>query len=975
MGGQWVVHEGYLNQHHAATGHLHLPHAPLVERYFVLYLNRKLEIYESNAKDVAHMESCYVRGFCGWDGHGVLKAGESYGLELKLDKYPQDRIQVAAFNRLDLERWCRGFMAVVDPESAAGQEVRRERRKARKEEKRQQEEKEAKIRQWKEHQKKLMEDEKRRLQAREEEIMNMTPLERIDGLGTLDEDTARLLEKRKQRLQRRQAPTTRRVNKAAYRQRLEDAAGGKVDSLQPLPAKTVEQRSKVRIEPPPPGEFIEVARTGGRRFSSPGRHRSHGSDSERSSSPSSESRFSSSSREPHSNGSISGSAPPPPPPPRSDDGLRASEFIPPPPPPPFPIGDNRHRRSQSVRGSLIGDAEDMLESSRASTFSRSSRRLSGVDRQKQGVQDNLAAILSGRAPESRRSKETAKATPPQSSADSSMANAFAASLAAIRQNRVDSMDMISLGGDPPETENRTVRESRQRSLSAEGKALLRQAISSENGSKTTKKPIAHAGRKGLFDDSDSSDANSDDELFGGRKSTRKNADIRPSKSAVPTPRTQDTRFNPRGSIDEVDGGFGNGNRGSDIRHSYSDATSPRSVRSAQSSTTGNGVLPTSRNVEVVFKSCVVQAGKKPVGVYTFAFRLQNGTEHSFAFSYHEFEAIHERLASDASVGSRLPKFPSKHWYRNNTKPENMQKRAMEFVDYFKQLVSIPGVFSNDRFVFEYRISDSFIQGLQQAMTPGSSIPRTNGARITPRNPEPRNNSSAFASTTPTQAPRSVVKPPASSRKTPLFGDDNDSESDDDSVVSRTPRRRDPRDDEGRRSSLLFDDRESTKQKKKEKKQRPPTNGSVDIAMQTAKASDVRSRGTAPASRTSADMGAKQAPTATEGPEPKEAPAQQITGLPPRPNLFGGGRGDLLAAIRQGKELKRVESSGQPSLPPAGRGSSAPATASAPAPQPLPPPVVLGQAASIGDAISNAMASRRIHVEYEEQSDDSDDDWD
>ncbi|KAJ0410745.1 hypothetical protein ATCC90586_006848 [Pythium insidiosum] len=259
MGGQWIVHEGYLNRHQAVSGHLHLPHALLVERYFVLYLNRKLEIYETNAKDESRMESCYVRGFCGWDGHGVLKAGESYGLELKLDKHPQDRIQVAAFNRLDLERWCRGFMAVVDPESAAGQEVRRERRKARKEERRQQEEKEAKIRQWKEQQKKLVEDEKRRLQAREEEIMNMTPLERIDGLGTLDEDTARLLEKRKQRLQRRQAPTTRRVNKAAYRQRLEDAAGGKLDNVQPLPTKTVEQRSKVRIEPPPPGESVIVS--------------------------------------------------------------------------------------------------------------------------------------------------------------------------------------------------------------------------------------------------------------------------------------------------------------------------------------------------------------------------------------------------------------------------------------------------------------------------------------------------------------------------------------------------------------------------------------------------------------------------------------------------------------------------------------------------------------------------------------------
>jgi hypothetical protein len=106
----------------------------------------------------------------------------------------------------------------------------------------------------------MIEDEKRRLQLREEEIQNMTPLERVDGLGSLDDDTARMLEKRRQRLQRRQAPTTRRVNKAAYRQRLDDAAGGKVENMVPLQAKTVaEQKMKVRVEPPPPGQCKPLA--------------------------------------------------------------------------------------------------------------------------------------------------------------------------------------------------------------------------------------------------------------------------------------------------------------------------------------------------------------------------------------------------------------------------------------------------------------------------------------------------------------------------------------------------------------------------------------------------------------------------------------------------------------------------------------------------------------------------------------------
>lgn len=143
---------------------------------------------------------------------------------------------------------------MLDPDSAAGQEVKRERRRAKKEEKRLEEERQEKIRKWKEKQARLQEEERLRLLAREEEINNMTPLERVDGLGSLDDDTARLLEKRKLRLQHRQAPTTGRVNKAAYRKRIEEAAGGKTDNVQPLQTKLVEQKSKVRVELPPPGQ-------------------------------------------------------------------------------------------------------------------------------------------------------------------------------------------------------------------------------------------------------------------------------------------------------------------------------------------------------------------------------------------------------------------------------------------------------------------------------------------------------------------------------------------------------------------------------------------------------------------------------------------------------------------------------------------------------------------------------------------------
>jgi hypothetical protein len=120
MGGHWAVNEGYLRSkfeggdhhvrdtvHTAVAKVLH--HPTLVERYFVLYMNRKLEIFENSSKE-RRVDSCYLCGFSGWDGDGLLKAGESYGLELKLEKHAEGRMFVAAFNRLDLDKWCRGYV-------------------------------------------------------------------------------------------------------------------------------------------------------------------------------------------------------------------------------------------------------------------------------------------------------------------------------------------------------------------------------------------------------------------------------------------------------------------------------------------------------------------------------------------------------------------------------------------------------------------------------------------------------------------------------------------------------------------------------------------------------------------------------------------------------------------------------------------------------------------------------------------------
>ncbi|KAH7492649.1 uncharacterized protein KRP23_1552 [Phytophthora ramorum] len=103
----------------------------------------------------------------------------------------------------------------------------------------------------------MLQEEQDRLLAREEEINNMTPLERVDGLGSLDDDTARCW-----RREAKVAATTgadhRQSEQAAYRRRLEEAAGGKTDNVQPLHTKIVEQRTKVRVELPPPGQFFEV---------------------------------------------------------------------------------------------------------------------------------------------------------------------------------------------------------------------------------------------------------------------------------------------------------------------------------------------------------------------------------------------------------------------------------------------------------------------------------------------------------------------------------------------------------------------------------------------------------------------------------------------------------------------------------------------------------------------------------------------
>ena len=118
--GSWVVQEGFLlcKQDEAAsevptchrTSHPTGRRPCLEEVYVVLTRNRKLDFFRgSDAATREKIESAYVQGFAGWDGDGLL-AADAYGLELKVERHPKARIQLAAFNRVDLEKWCRGFV-------------------------------------------------------------------------------------------------------------------------------------------------------------------------------------------------------------------------------------------------------------------------------------------------------------------------------------------------------------------------------------------------------------------------------------------------------------------------------------------------------------------------------------------------------------------------------------------------------------------------------------------------------------------------------------------------------------------------------------------------------------------------------------------------------------------------------------------------------------------------------------------------
>ncbi|EQC25453.1 hypothetical protein SDRG_16672 [Saprolegnia diclina VS20] len=242
------VHEGYLQWLPPAAGVLQV-------QFCQLSWSSQLRMFapESTASHGAGATTYSVRGFCQWEGLGVLPL-DSYGLELQLKD--KRSLYVAAENRLDLERWCRALIAVLDPTSEAANEIKRERRKVKREIRKQHEKEqeikdreEARKRQW-------VAQKKQELLDREREIEEMTPLQRKDGLGTLDEETEKLLRERKKRLNKKVAQG--RVGKEAQRRRLEMMAGGKsLDAtVPPLLPDAVPRKSKFRFDLPPPGQYF-----------------------------------------------------------------------------------------------------------------------------------------------------------------------------------------------------------------------------------------------------------------------------------------------------------------------------------------------------------------------------------------------------------------------------------------------------------------------------------------------------------------------------------------------------------------------------------------------------------------------------------------------------------------------------------------------------------------------------------------------
>ncbi|ETV96370.1 hypothetical protein, variant [Aphanomyces invadans] len=572
-------------------------------------------------------------------------------------------------------------------------------------------------------------------------------------------------------------------------------------------------------------------------------------------------------------------------------------------------GDEAYRASHHAAGSASGGRQSTASSQDSITSTEDV-----------AFQPRLPPSPPGR--DSCRSKNSAGSTPPPPPppppGPNRPFNPMADALDAIKRNRkfsdasdwndgrrTSGMGLQGASDDdqkedsvPSMTRARSAR-SRDSQLSAEGKRMLARALSQHVSSK----PISRssnptADRKGLFDSSSSED---DD-------------DSGPAVDRDPFP----------------------------LAHAPPTAAIP-------------AVL------SVSYVSAVVEVRQgKSIAIYRFAFRVDASTplQCEFGFSYHEFDAIHGDLKR--SITDDLPKFPSKHLLRNPTKPDNMQKRAAEFLVYLQALVQLRSVAAHPSFHASFGVPPDMAATLVRGTVAHASPPATSttsGAASSRKSHHPSVH----------KAMPGLPKPP----KRNLFDDDVENERAsvassveppepmEQSVVAPPMDR--PRSTSHSTRRLDLDDRPQKKET------RPPS----------AKAQLDR---------------------------PPSSKAMNVTG---RPNLFGGGRGDLLAAIRQGAKLNKVAQpddthtphttslSGasvapRPSMPPPPANSLLAALQSAPplrksTDQPTEPSTVNAvrplQAAplaapTIHDSIAMVMATRQKHTQYDPSDDEaSDDEWD
>ena len=1029
-----------------------------------------------NAERTQTLCSFEVMGFCAWtDASSILRTPLEYGLELKTRDSDDARSSsshhfIAAYNRLDLEGWTRAFMASMDPTSAAATDLAKQRRKVRRAKRKAEAKAQKETQMWTERQARLREREVLKAVERQEAIRSMTPLERSDGLGSLDASTARLLEKRRQRKQKKtRNPNTGRIGREAYRRRLDETVGGKVTHVNAWPralTKTA-QPQRAKVELPPPGQFVEALVEDHDRaksrpqvklkgLTSKGRKNSQRvvrdtpkEDLGLSDSPSRSSSSASSSSDSESESELESSEedpepvsfqrtrlhpPPPPPPPslstHSSVSSMASTFSIPPPPPAASFSseeeekiDNINRKVSQVSLNNTARRVSVASNKSVNPFAASLANILKQSTPKgKNVKAGSASIESAQPPAPRISQKSYPNPLSTHSSVSSMAssfsipppppvasssseeeevdnvnrkvsqvslnntarrvsvasnksvNPFAASLANILKQSTPKGKNVKAGSASiesaqppaprisqksyPKPTKPNVPKARQSQLSKEGKEMFQSAIIS-GYKRTVAVPV---GRKGLFDDSSSS---GDEELFSSIARTKANTlvsnslspdgassengpeSIRISKTknliekkpkavSVPSP-SDDPDSSDSSSSSEADDFLSSKTKARDHVAAF-----PGDGEFFDHGKDSASVAPTFVACEVIPISHQVinhpsSSKKKSFAQYTFEFRIgPHSCTSRISLSYHEMHDIHSRLEQEGIP--YLPKFPSKHIFRNSLKPENMHKRELELQHYFKQLLLLPDVRSNERFHFEYKLSLGFIQQLRildsNAAARPAFLPTSHG-------------------TTEDKSTRAVLP------KTSLFDDiQNSSESSDEEQVKE--QRPPPALPMVESVPQVFSQPKKESFKGGSSKimvstspiQRQPPASGVELDIELGNIRSKTGSKTGPTKQTPSSSSSSTQPASTQ---------KTITGLPERPNLFGGGRGALMTAIRQQKDSATTKSSG----------------ALLPETSPL---VVKAQAQAqalpsmnIGDAISSAMASRRVQIEAHSSSDE-DEDW-